>query len=223
MRYLQKFLSCGPEVPPGRELTVKSCWRVEIGGSTMRKSRPQSRPEAPWSKRRQIPDRQVVGAADQYEEACRLLPQSPGSGVVLPLMNLAAVSIELYLKSLSAERIYRAHPTMSDVSVVAACASVAGHLLKPLFEAISDDVRTKLIEAYNAKPRFNEDFLVALERLDGAFSVSRYPFEPDMNVSRYDSQSLVCMAEFLREFVHALPPTEMIELFLANGGSPRAT
>ena len=35
--------------------------------------------------------------------------------------------------------------------------------------------------------------------------------EPGVNVSEYDPQSLVCMAKFLREFVHALPPKEMIE------------
>jgi hypothetical protein len=121
---------------------------------------------------------------------------------------------------------------MRDVSVVTASASVANHVLTALFKAIPDDIRTKLIDAYGEKPRFklNEDFLVALERLDGAFSASRYPFEPDKNdhpcrtiktakakpdnrtgVSKYDPQSLVCMAEFLREFVHALPPMEMIE------------
>ena len=48
----------------------------------MRKSRPQSRPGAPWSKRWQIPNQQIVGAADQYEKACRLLLAQP-LGVVL--------------------------------------------------------------------------------------------------------------------------------------------
>jgi hypothetical protein len=177
----------------------------------MRKSRPQSRPDVPWSKRWQIPDRQIVDVADQYEKACRLL--LPESGVLPPLINLAAVSIELYLKSLSAERIYTPHPLMPDVSVVTASASVANHTLTALFKAIFDDIRTKLIEAYRAKPclKLSEDFLVALERLDGAFSASRYPFEPDKNVSKYDPQSLGSMAAFLRDFVHALPPMEMIE------------
>jgi hypothetical protein len=176
----------------------------------MRKGRPQSRFDARRSRRRQIPEGQIVGAADQYEKACQLLlAQPPGSGVVLPLKNSAAVSIELYLKSLSAERIYTAHPLIRDVSVVTASASVTKHHLKTLFDAITDDVRTKLIETYDAKPHFNGDFLVALERLDGAFSASRYPFEQDVN--EYDLQSLVCMAQFLREFVHALPTKEMIE------------
>ena len=82
---------------------------------------------------------------------------------MLPLKNSAAVSIELYLKSLSAERIYTPDTMMPKASVVTAYASIAGHLLKPLFEAISDDVRAMLIEAYDAKFRLelNEDFLVA--------------------------------------------------------------
>ena len=174
-------------------------------------SRPQSRSEVPWSKRREIPDRQITDAADQYAEACQLLLAQP-NGVLLPLINSAAHSIELYLKSLSAERIYTTDITMPEASVVTAYPSVVDHQFKPLFNAIPDDVRMMLIKAYDAKLRFelNEDFLVALERFDGAFSASRYPFEPDVNVSEFDLQSLVYMAKFMREFVHSLPPREQI-------------
>ena len=180
----------------------------------MAKNRPQSRSDVPWSKRWQIPDCQIVDAPDQYEEAFRLLlAQPPGSGVVLPLVNSAAVSIELYLKSLSAERIYTADAMMREGSVVTAYASIAGHSLKPLFEAIVDEVRAKLIEAYDAKLRFElkDDFVTALTRFDGAFSASRYPFEPNVNISGYNLQSLASIAKFLREFVRALPPKEMLE------------
>ncbi len=49
------------------------------------KKRPQSRGNVPWSKRQEIPDAQVLDAADQYEEARKLLAkQPPGSGVLLP-------------------------------------------------------------------------------------------------------------------------------------------
>ena len=138
----------------------------------MRKNRPQSRSDVPWSKRREIPDRQIVGAADQYEKACRLLlAQPPESGVVLPLINSAALSIELYLKSLSAERIYTRDIMMPEASAVTAYASVADHSLRPLFKAISDDVREMLIEAYdeNLRLELNEDFLVALENSTAHF------------------------------------------------------
>ena len=57
----------------------------------------------PWRKRQEIPNAQVRDAAEQYEAARKLLTQPPGSGILLPLMNVAAVAIELYLKSLSAK------------------------------------------------------------------------------------------------------------------------
>ena len=47
-----------------------------------------------WETRREIPDPQVRDAADQYEAARELLSaQPPGSGVLLPLMNTAAVEV----------------------------------------------------------------------------------------------------------------------------------
>lgn len=180
----------------------------------MIKKRRSFRPDLPWSKRWQVPDRQIVGVADQYESACRLLlEQPPGSGVQLPLMNLAVVSIELYLKSLSAERVYTSDAMMPEVSVVTARPSVAGHSLKSLFNAISDEVRVQIIIAYDEQLRFRleNDFLTELESLKGAFETSRYPYEPDKDARRYNRQSLVSIAKFLREFVHTLPPKEFIQ------------
>jgi hypothetical protein len=109
------------------------------------KDRFQSRHDVPWSTRREIPDGLIVDAADQYEEACRLsFKQPPGSGVVLPLMNTAAISIALYLKSLSAKRIYTADTDMPEISKVSVYAEKECHALKSLFSAISQDMRDKL-------------------------------------------------------------------------------
>ena len=69
--------------------------------------RPQSRADAPWIKRQEIPDSQILDVADQYAQAFKLLAEQPlGSGIALPMMNSAAMAVELYLKSLSAELIY---------------------------------------------------------------------------------------------------------------------
>jgi hypothetical protein len=85
----------------------------------MKKQRPKSRSDLHWKKQWQIPDQQIVDAADQYQDACELLAKkTPLSGVLLPQMNAAAMSIELYLKSLSAERIYTPDMEMPEVSVV---------------------------------------------------------------------------------------------------------
>lgn len=56
------------------------------------------RDDAPWTKRQEIPDPQVLDAADQYEEACRILA-GQASGILFPLMNVASMAVELYLIS----------------------------------------------------------------------------------------------------------------------------
>jgi hypothetical protein len=57
-----------------------------------------------WKKRRQIPNIQIRDSADQFYHAWEILDREPpGTGVVLPQINTAAVAIELYLKCLSSE------------------------------------------------------------------------------------------------------------------------
>ena len=41
------------------------------------KKRPQSRRDVPWSKRQEIPDPQILDAADQYEATRSLLAEQP--------------------------------------------------------------------------------------------------------------------------------------------------
>ena len=83
------------------------------------KKKSQSREDVPWSKRQDIPDPQILDAADQYEAARKLLAeQLPGSGVLLPLMNTATVAVELYLKCLSAELIHIEDEQVPKVSRV---------------------------------------------------------------------------------------------------------
>jgi hypothetical protein len=49
---------------------------------------------------------QIRDAADQFETARQLLDaQPPFAGLLCPLMNTAAVAIELYLKCLLAEKV----------------------------------------------------------------------------------------------------------------------
>jgi hypothetical protein len=54
-----------------------------------------------------IPNPQVLDAPEQYFNACVALEKlPPDSGVVLPLLHSAAISLELYLKYLAAEDVY---------------------------------------------------------------------------------------------------------------------
>jgi hypothetical protein len=170
------------------------CGRDEIaksGEEKMTKQRPKSRSDVGWRKRREIPDRQIVGAADQYAAACELL--EPRRGVLLPQINAAAVSVELYLKSLSAERIYTADADMPEMSVVSTYPAKASHSLREQFGEISEEIRDQLIAAYNTKlrPELKDDLETALKKIDGAFSASRYPFEPGADVSKYSPPHLM--------------------------------
>jgi hypothetical protein len=182
--------------------------------SNLAQDRVQSRHDVPWSTRREIPDSQIVDAADQYEKACRLLfKQPPGSGVVLPFMNTAAISIELYLKSLSAKRIYTADTDMPEISKVSVYAEKTGHCLKSLFDAIPEEIRVKLIAAFDneLRPKLNKEFVTALNKIEGAFMISRYPFEPEAEIRQYRLADLADIAKFLRDFVKSLPQGTVIE------------
>jgi hypothetical protein len=176
--------------------------------------RPKSRSDTPWTKRQEIPNWQIVNAADQFQDACLLLAnQPPRSGVLLPQINTAAISIELYLKSLSAERIYTPVADMPEMSVVSSSPARPGHSLREQFGVISKEIRDKLIAAYNAKlrPKLKDELETALEKIEGAFLVSRYSFEPGMDVSKYSLRHLMGLAKFLREFVKSIPPRETVE------------
>jgi len=102
---------------------------------------------------------------------------------------------------------------MPEVSIITAYPTFKGHPLEPLFQAISDGLRAKLIEAYDARLRnnLNDSFQGLLQKLDSLFAASRYPFEPHSKAKQYDSvEPILKTAAFLREFVHALPPKETI-------------
>jgi len=178
----------------------------------MKRKAAESRPDVPWSKRQELPDAQVRDAADQYEASRRLLDaEPPASGVLLPLMNNAAIAIELYLKCLSAERVYLADTHIPAASRVHAAPAVsdgrAGHMLVGLLQAVPEDLRAPLEAAFAAGPgrRLHVSLRAALAGLEGAFQASRYPFEVGHDVSRFKLDHLMVVAEFLGEHVSALP------------------
>jgi len=180
------------------------------------KKRAQNRPDVPWSRRQAIPDPQVLDAADQYEDARKLLAeQPPGTGVLLPLMNVASVAVELYLKCLSAELIHVEDEQMPEASRVYAAPALTGgqgHRLVSLLDAMPPDIRDSLISAFDAelRPLWNKDLRAVLAGLEGAFTASRYPFELDSDISRYNLAHLMRLSEFLGRFARSLPPVDRI-------------
>ena len=180
----------------------------------MTKQRPKSRSDLHWKKRRQIPDQQIVDAADQYQKASELLNEEPAfSGILLPLVNTAAVSIELYLKSLNAERIYTPDKQNPEVSLVSSYPEKAGHSLSDLFDGIDQKLRDQMTAAYDARlrPELKKDLKTTLKKMEGAFSVSRYSFEPHADITKYKPFYLLGLARFLRDFVKSLPVREQVE------------
>jgi hypothetical protein len=186
---------------------------TEQTGSAMKRKRP-IRSDAQWSKRKEIPDAQIRDAADQYEQACRLLAGQP-SGVLLPLMNVASMALELYLKALSAELIHVEDDLIPEVSRVYAAPAITGtqgHGLPGLLLAMPDDVRAALVEAFDAvlKPAWHIDLQTTLSALDGVLMASRYPFEHGTDITKYDLKQLVELTGFLARFVRTIPETDRI-------------
>jgi len=135
--------------------------------------------KTPWKKRREIPDPQLQDAAEQYDDARQFLQQQPpGSGVFLPLLNTAAVAIELLPKSLSSELIHVPVDSFDGLSTVHAVPERKHHRLVGLFDSIQPDVRSQLESGFASYTAGQTGTALRdlLSRYEGIFAVSRYPF-----------------------------------------------
>jgi len=165
----------------------------------------------PWKTRREIPDAQVRDAADQFDDARRLLlSQPPGTGVLLPLLNNAAVALELYLKCLGAVLVYTPVSGSPGLSLVTAKPEAKKHKLVNLLDAMPGDVRADLEARYLAEcpGRLLREDLACYE---GLFETSRYVFEKTQPLDPYQLSGVMELCDFLRSYVSALTPMERIE------------
>jgi hypothetical protein len=156
----------------------------------------------PSHRRQEVPDPQVRDAADQFESARKLLfAQPPGSGLLLPPMNTAAIAIELYLKCLSAEKVYTENG--GGWSKVSAIPATRCHVLTTLLGKVGGDVEHELDYGFRAELSGFRDisFRDALKQCEGAFEESRYPFEPNCDLSKYPLDLLMACSDFLQQFV----------------------
>jgi hypothetical protein len=167
----------------------------------------------PWKKRSEIPDMQVLDVAEQYHDASRILhAQAPGAGVLLPLMNAAAVSVELFLKSLSSESVFIPEP-MSGGYKVYASPEVKRHTLVELFESIPKDIRDQLESQFAASKlqSVSSSLSEMLQAYEGLFAISRYPFEEGSDIRKYALTPLMELASFLRTFISSLQSVDRID------------
>jgi hypothetical protein len=170
-----------------------------------------------WKKRMKIPDPQVLDAAKQYDDARQSLLQARCG--LLPLLNTAAVAVELFLKSLSFETI---HVPVDDplgppgLSIVYAAAPQRGktHDLAPLFDIIPDDIRDRLEISFAKDPLSGGRMRLrdVLARYESLFEKSRYPFEQDAAIllQTLSIDHLMLLSSFLRGFVISLQATDRI-------------
>ncbi len=163
-----------------------------------------------WRTRREIPNPQIKDAADQYEQARQILAeQPPGAGVLLPLVNNAAMAIELYLKCLAGETIHVPESDERQSCVVYAKANTGGHQFTTILCTIDEDICRQMESIYVKAT--HRQLKHDLSTIEGALVVSRYPYEPDMDISRVSLQTLMSIAKFLRRFVASLEPRETIQ------------
>jgi len=156
---------------------------------------------------------QVLDAAEQFDDARELLQrQPPGSGVLLPLLNAAAVAVELFLKSLSTESIFVPQSDFDGYKVYAQ-PELKHHRLHELFDNIPDDIRIEL-EARFATAGITtsatslRDLLMTYENL---FMASRYPFEAELDIRNYPLAQLMELSTFLRTVIAKMKPVDKIE------------
>ena len=166
----------------------------------------------PWHRRQEIPDSQVRDTADQFESARELLwAQPPESGLLYTLMNTATVAIELYLKCLSAEKVYadagRAKATVS------ARPSISSHALGKLLDNIDNGLQQELDDTFRDQLSSFAclSFRDALSRCEGAFQESHYPFEPNCDILKCPLGLLMACSHFLQQFVAKLLTKENIQ------------
>ena len=122
------------------------------------------------------------------------------------MINVAAVAIELYLKCLSAERVYES--IGGGVSTVSAAPAEQSHRLKKHLDNAGPDLGKDLDRAFRAQSvqYCNLPFRDALILCEGAFEASRYPFEAKHDIRKYSLELINSCSQFLGEFVTKLEP-----------------
>jgi hypothetical protein len=174
--------------------------------------------------RQEIPDSLVKDAADQYEAARRILEaQGPGPGILLPLLNVAATAIELYLKLLSAIKVHRpiSSSIRSTVHVAPKQGKRNGHVLKDLLDVVPGEVRERLECEF--LERCSADLSTTLPDYEKLLSESRYSYEESSDLKRYPLGKLMELSAFFHDFVAQMPVVERIHYFLDAKDRPPRT
>ena len=164
----------------------------------------------PWRRRQEIPDAQVLDAADQYEAASRVLwAQLSEGGILLPFLNVSVMAVELYLKSLSSQLVFV--PQEDGCEIVYANPDEFKHSPTKLLEVIPEDVRVRMETKFLKCPdREGVTLRDRCSAYDELFQSSRYPFDRKLNLNDIRVAPLCDLVVFLKEFVSSYPVEERI-------------
>jgi hypothetical protein len=136
---------------------------------------------------RELPDVQILSAANDYLTGFnRLATLLPETGVLYVALHSGAIAIELFLKAWSAQQV---EVDDGEGLGVAVYAQPAGriHLLVKLFEAAPTSLRemfARLCAEDETLSHLGGPEQV-LDRLEGLFQASRYPYEAGQDIRRY--------------------------------------
>jgi len=138
------------------------------------------------------PNKEIYKHALQYHflaNAARL-SDCELKGMTTAYVSIQVFSIELMLKSLSADSFRELELSVGDVNLykTGEKSTMTGHLLSTLFRKLPDDIKSELRErcdmkCYNA---VGMEFVGFLEKFNSAFIEGRYIFEDPVDMARFN-------------------------------------
>ena len=186
-----------------------------------------------------LPNPQIQGVALEYYHAFEVLAErhqhaleaGHDPGFYLPLLNAAAITVELYLKSLAARDVYypdgpptppQKQPEAETVKFGEPYRRQAkpvqfGHkpaallrkLPNPKARPKGNPIRRQLIAAFRSSSLSlqTNSFTELLKQYDDLFQYSRYAFEEGLFGRNYPLDPLSELVRFLHTFVEEMAPT----------------
>jgi hypothetical protein len=162
----------------------------------------------------EIPNAHVASAASQYRESAEILFRQPPQilcRLPLPLMNVCALALELYLKSLNSKNEY--HDLEREIGLKSGYRVTAepvqrDHSLLNLYDGLDPKIQNELHQFYAATPAVPGavTFRDALQVYPNLFLYSRYPFENQWSERQGTViDHLVALVRLMGRFVERLP------------------
>jgi hypothetical protein len=157
---------------------------------------------------REVPNQQVLDAAQQFHSAYRVLAkQPPGSGVLLAELHCAFIALELYLKSLSAGEVEVPDSVLGFGSYIYAKSATKSHRLEDLYDLLDPRDQEIINNAVGPKDRLGvfPNARSALTAHNKMFISSRYPFEPESTLDEIEMGQLTQLLEALEQALSDIP------------------